>query len=54
MIGTWHRVGAKYLQTYINEMFFRFDNRKNPYLFRDPMKRMLNSDNLGFKKLVAA
>jgi hypothetical protein len=34
-------------------MCFRFDNRKNPYLFRDTMKRMLNADNLEFKQLTA-
>jgi transposase-like protein len=54
IIGTWHRVSAKHLQAYLDEMSFRFDNRKNPYLFRDTMKRMLNSDNLEFKELIAA
>jgi transposase-like protein len=54
IIGTWHRVSAKHLQAYLDEMSFRFDNRKNPYLFRDTIKRMLDSDNLEFKQLVAA
>jgi transposase-like protein len=54
IVGTWHRVSAKHLQAYLNEMCFRFDNRKNPYLFRDTLKRMLASDNLEFKELTAA
>jgi transposase-like protein len=54
IMGTWHRVSAKHLQAYLNEMCFRFDNRKNPFLFRDTLKRMLNADNLEFKELIAA
>lgn len=54
VIGTWHRVSAKHLEAYLNEMCFRFNNRKNPYLFRDTLKRMLSSDNLEFKELIAA
>jgi transposase-like protein len=54
IVGTWHRVSAKHLQAYLDEMSFRFDNRKNPYLFRDTIKRMLNADNLEFKELTSA
>ncbi len=53
IMGTWHRVSAKHLQAYLDEMCFRFDNRKNPFLFRDTLKRMLNADNLEFKALIA-
>jgi hypothetical protein len=34
-------------------MEFRFENRKNPHLFRDTMKRMLTADNIEFKQLTA-
>ncbi|MBZ5648223.1 MAG: IS1595 family transposase [Acidobacteriia bacterium] len=54
IMGTWHRVSAKHLEAYLNEMCFRFNNRKNPFLFRDTLKRMLNSENLEFKELIAA
>jgi len=53
IVGTWHRLSAKHLQAYLDEMTWRFDNRKNPYLFRDTLKRMLNADNLEFKHLTA-
>ena len=52
--GTWHRVSAKHLQAYLNEMCFRFDNRKNPYLFRDTLLRLLESEHLEYKELTAA
>src|SRR5207253_2312888 len=37
IMGTWHRISAKHLQAYLDEMTWRFDNRKNPFLFRDTM-----------------
>jgi len=54
IIGTWHKISAKHLQAYLDEMCFRFDNRKNPYLFRDTMIRLLSSEALEYKKLTRA
>jgi transposase-like protein len=51
--GTWHRVSAKHLQAYLNEVCFRVDNRKNPYLFRDTLLRLLKAEHLEYQKLVA-
>jgi hypothetical protein len=53
IIGTWHRVSAKHLAAYLDEMTWRFDNRKNPFLFRDTMLRLIHSDNLEYKTLTA-
>jgi transposase-like protein len=54
IVGTWHRISAKHLQAYLDEMCFRFDNRKNPFLFRDTLLRLLQSEHLEYKQLVAA
>ena len=54
IIGTWHRISAKHLQAYLDEMCFRFDNRKNPYLFRDTLLRLLKTEHLEYKELTAA
>ena len=54
IIGTWHRVSAKHLEAYLNEMCFRFNNRKNPFLFRDTLLKMIKSDNVEYKELTAA
>ena len=51
IIGTWHKVSAKHLPAYLDEMTWRFNNRKNPYLFRDTMLKLIHSDNLEYKKL---
>ena len=51
VIGTWQKVSAKHLQAYCNEMCFRFNNRKNPYLFRDTILKLIASSNLEYKEL---
>ena len=54
IVGTWHRISAKHLQAYLDEMTWRFDNRKNPFLFRDTMLKLIASDNLEYKALTQA
>src|SRR5260370_21583445 len=54
IIGTWHRVSAKHLEAYLNEMCFRFNNRKNSFLFRDTLLKMLEAENVEYKKLTKA
>lgn len=53
VMGLWHRISAKHLQSYCNEMCFRFNNRKNPYLFRDTILRLISSQNEEYKELTA-
>jgi transposase-like protein len=49
--GSWHKLSAKHLQAYLEEMCFRFNNRKNPYLFRDTILRLIATPNLQYKTL---
>ena len=51
IVGMWHRISAKHLQAYLDEMCFRFDNRKNPYLFRDTLRKMLEAEHVEYKTL---
>lgn len=53
IVGTWHKVDAKHLPAYLDEMCFRFNNRKNPYLFRDTLTKLVNTTNLEYKELTA-
>ena len=46
VLGTWHRISAKHLRSYCDEMCFRFNNRKNPYLFRDKILKLIAPPNL--------
>ena len=54
IVGTCHRVSAKHLAAYLDEMTWRFNNRKNPFLFRDTMLKLIHSENLEYKGLTAA
>jgi len=54
IMGTWHGVSVKHLPAYLDEMCFRFNNRKNPYLFRDTIIKLISSPNLEHKKLTAS
>jgi transposase-like protein len=53
IVGSWHKVDAKHLPAYLDEMCFRFNNRKNPYLFRDTIMKLIASPNLEYKELTA-
>jgi transposase-like protein len=54
IIGTWHKVSAKHLAAYLDEMTFRFNNRNNPYVFRDTLLKLIEAPVLEYKKLTAA
>lgn len=53
IIGTWHKVSAKHLQAYLDEMTFRFDRRNRSDLFLDTLRHMVTADPLTFEKLTA-
>jgi transposase-like protein len=54
IMGTWHKISAKHLPAYLDEMTWRFNNRKNSFLFRDTMLKLIHSDNLEYKELTRA
>jgi len=54
IVGAWHKVSAKHLQAYLQEMTFRFNNRKNVHLFRDTLIQMLASENIEYRELIEA
>ncbi|WP_025177037.1 IS1595 family transposase [Leptospira kirschneri] len=41
LVGSFHHVSGKYLQAYIDEFTFRFNNRKNKDIFYDLLERSL-------------
>jgi hypothetical protein len=53
IVGSYHQVSMKHLDRYLDEFEFRFNNRHNPYLFRDTLLRLLASTNLEYKNLIA-
>jgi transposase-like protein len=52
--GSYHKISDKHIDRYLDELEWRFNNRENPYLFRDTLTKLLGSSNLEYKELVAA
>jgi transposase-like protein len=51
--GSWHQISVKHLPAYLDEMEFRYNGRKNPFLFRDTLLALLHGDALPYKELTA-
>ena len=43
----------RYISRHLDEMCFRFNNRKNQFLFRDTLIKLILSPNLEYKQLTA-
>ena len=52
VVGSYHQVSAKYLDAYLDELEFRFNNRENPYMFRDALCKLLVANCLPYVKLI--
>ena len=53
IIGSYHKVSVKHLNAYLDELEWRYNNRDNPWLFRDTLIRLLNAENLSYQELTA-
>ena len=53
VIATWHRISAKHLAAYLEEMTFRFNRRGRSDLFVDTLRHMVTADPLTFERLTA-
>lgn len=53
IIGAYHQVSHKHLGAHLDEFEFRFNNRENPYLFRDMLRKLLGTTAVPYRTLVA-
>lgn len=53
IMGTWHKMSAKHLGAYLQEMEFRFNRRKRSDLFIDTLRHMITAPVLTFERLTA-
>lgn len=53
VVGTWHKISAKHLASYLQEMEFRFNRRNRSNLFIDTLRHMITSPTLTFERLTA-
>ena len=53
IVGAFHKVSVKHMDRYLEELEWRYNNRDNPHIFRDTLARIVNTDPLEYKDLVA-
>lgn len=53
VVGAFHHVSEKHLNRYFDEFEFRYNNRNNPFIFRDALRELLTARHMEFKELIA-
>ena len=53
IVGSYHQVSKKHLDRYLREFEFRFNNRKNQFLFRDTIMKLIEAPTLTYAALTA-
>jgi transposase-like protein len=53
IVGSFHQVSHKHLDRYLDEFEFKYNNRKNAFLFRETLTRLVNGKVLTYDKLTA-
>ena len=54
IVGAFHKMSVKHLDKYLDEFEWRFNNRNNPHIFIDALKRIVSTDALTYKELTKA
>ena len=53
LTGAFHKMSAKHMDRYLDELEWRYNNRKNNHIFMDTLKRIMNTEPLEYRNLVA-
>ena len=53
IVGAFHKMSVKHLDRYLDELEWRFNNRNNPHIFLDTLRRIVRTQPLEYQKLVA-
>lgn len=53
LMGAFHKMSAKHMDRYLEELEWRFNNRDNGNIFNDTLRKIMNTEPLEYKKLTA-
>ena len=51
IVGSFHHVSVKHLPAYLDELEWRFNNRHDPYIFRETLRVLVIADPLTYESL---
>ena len=54
VVGTYHKLSAKHLDAYLDELEHRFNNRSSEFLFRDTLLKLVKAEKLPYAELTKA
>jgi len=52
IVGSYHHLSTKHMDSYLDEFEWRFNNRFNDRLFRDTLRALMRSETMTYKKLI--
>ena len=53
IMGSFHKVSMKHIDRYLSELEWRFNNRGNEHIFLDTLRRIVLTDTMTYRELVA-
>ena len=53
IIGAFHKMSAKHMDRYLGELEWRLNNRNNPRIFMDTLRRIVPTPHITYRQLVA-
>ena len=53
IVGSFHKMSVKHMDRYLEELEWRFNNRNNPWIFRDTLRRIVQTDPIHYRELIA-
>ncbi len=53
LVGAFHKMSVKHMDRYLEELEWRFNNRDNPHIFNDTLKRLMDTRHMTYRDLVS-
>ena len=53
IVGSFQKMSVKHMDRYLEELEWGFNNRDNPHIFRDTLARIVHTDPLAYRDLIA-
>ena len=53
IVGSFHKISVKHIDRYLEELEWRFNNRGNPRIFMDTLRRIVGTEHMTYRELVS-